>query len=264
MMNQSPSTMTASATSQEEDDEEVDRAFYTLGESEEAAFHFPDDKAPPKPPAKSRSGTGLGRDQDEWETALLVRSGAAREGGGREDDDDSGRAQIIVRASRPSFVKDTVGLVKAELVDVVKDRTCDLAKAAERGSPTVRLWREKTAKGKMRHRYWELGGSAIGKAIGDKTEADFGQKQEEDPSVRVAEALQDQMPAQADQEKVNQALPITRVLPELLKCVREHQIVVVVGETGSGKTTRLPIALWQDRIGAGLVACTQPRRVAAM
>ena len=139
----------------DDDDELVDRAFYTLGESEQAGFYCPDDKPVPKPATKRRAGGGgFGRDQDEWETALLVRSGAAREDGAWEDGgEDVGRAQVIVRANKPSFVKDTQGLVKAEMVDVVKDRSCDLAKAAEKGSMAVRLWREKTARGKMRHRY---------------------------------------------------------------------------------------------------------------
>ena len=42
-------------------------------------------------------------------------------------------------------------------------------------------------------------------------------------------------------------------------------MVVVVGETGSGKTTQLAQFLYEDRYCAyGLVGCTQPRRVAAM
>ncbi|GJW88608.1 putative nucleotidyltransferase, ribonuclease H, partial [Tanacetum coccineum] len=47
--------------------------------------------------------------------------------------------------------------------------------------------------------------------------------------------------------------------------VRENQVVVVVGETGSGKTTQLPQYLHQDGYTTnGIVGCTQPRRVAAM
>ena len=46
---------------------------------------------------------------------------------------------------------------------------------------------------------------------------------------------------------------------------RDNSIVIVVGETGSGKTTQLTQYLHEDGYTSyGLVGCTQPRRVAAM
>lgn len=50
-----------------------------------------------------------------------------------------------------------------------------------------------------------------------------------------------------------------------LQVVRENQVVVVVGETGSGKTTQLTQHLHEEGYtNDGVVGCTQPRRVAAM
>lgn len=44
-----------------------------------------------------------------------------------------------------------------------------------------------------------------------------------------------------------------------------HAVVVVVGETGSGKTTQLAQFLYEDGYcTGGIIGCTQPRRVAAM
>lgn len=45
-----------------------------------------------------------------------------------------------------------------------------------------------------------------------------------------------------------------------------HQVLIIVGETGSGKTTQLPQYLYEDGYtkGGKKIACTQPRRVAAM
>ena len=44
-----------------------------------------------------------------------------------------------------------------------------------------------------------------------------------------------------------------------------HQVIVVVGETGSGKTTQLAQFLYEDGYcNFGIIGCTQPRRVAAM
>lgn len=64
-------------------------------------------------------------------------------------------------------------------------------------------------------------------------------------------------------------LPIFRQRETLLAAIRQHQVVVVSGETGCGKTTQLPAYLLEDMIAAGrgseaLIICTQPRRLAAM
>ncbi|MBT8059964.1 MAG: ATP-dependent RNA helicase HrpA [Gammaproteobacteria bacterium] len=60
------------------------------------------------------------------------------------------------------------------------------------------------------------------------------------------------------------ALPIVAHRDELLEAIRDHQVIVVAGETGSGKTTQLPkLCLEAGRGVRGLIGCTQPRRIAA-
>ena len=59
-------------------------------------------------------------------------------------------------------------------------------------------------------------------------------------------------------------LPITAHRAEILEAIGAHQVVILAGETGSGKTTQLPkLCLEAGRGTRGLVACTQPRRIAA-
>ncbi|NBP86383.1 MAG: ATP-dependent helicase, partial [Mycobacteriaceae bacterium] len=59
-------------------------------------------------------------------------------------------------------------------------------------------------------------------------------------------------------------LPISRHRAELAAAIRDHQVVVVAGETGSGKTTQLPkICLELGRGVRGVIGHTQPRRLAA-
>ncbi|MEN3111823.1 ATP-dependent RNA helicase HrpA [Uliginosibacterium paludis] len=59
-------------------------------------------------------------------------------------------------------------------------------------------------------------------------------------------------------------LPVNQRRDEIAKAIREHQVVIVCGETGSGKTTQLPkICLELGRGEAGLIGHTQPRRLAA-
>ena len=59
-------------------------------------------------------------------------------------------------------------------------------------------------------------------------------------------------------------LPVAARRDDIAAAIRDHQVVVVAGETGSGKTTQLPkICLELGRGQAGLIGHTQPRRIAA-
>lgn len=59
-------------------------------------------------------------------------------------------------------------------------------------------------------------------------------------------------------------LPVVQAKAELSEAIRQHQVVVVCGETGSGKTTQLPkLCLELGRGTRGLIGHTQPRRLAA-
>ena len=63
---------------------------------------------------------------------------------------------------------------------------------------------------------------------------------------------------------LDESLPISARGEDIVKLIREHQVVVIAGETGSGKTTQLPkLCLAAGRGEAGMIGCTQPRRLAA-
>ena len=66
-------------------------------------------------------------------------------------------------------------------------------------------------------------------------------------------------------QEQRESLPVFQAREELLKSIRENDFVVIVGETGSGKTTQITQYLAEDGyINDGIIACTQPRRVAAI
>jgi len=63
---------------------------------------------------------------------------------------------------------------------------------------------------------------------------------------------------------LNDDLPVSARADDIIAAIREHQVVVVAGETGSGKTTQLPkLALLAGRGRTGYIGHTQPRRLAA-
>ncbi|MGD9995344.1 MAG: ATP-dependent helicase, partial [Ilumatobacteraceae bacterium] len=63
---------------------------------------------------------------------------------------------------------------------------------------------------------------------------------------------------------IPEALPIAERRDDLIAALRDHQVVVVAGETGSGKSTQLPkLCLELGRGIDGIIGHTQPRRVAA-
>lgn len=66
--------------------------------------------------------------------------------------------------------------------------------------------------------------------------------------------------------ETRRTLPVYQFKDKLMEVMKDHQIVVVEGETGSGKTTQIPQFLLEAGLvepGVTCVACTQPRRVAA-
>lgn len=70
--------------------------------------------------------------------------------------------------------------------------------------------------------------------------------------------------AQIAHPSFDDALPIAEKRDEIAKLIRDNQVVIVCGETGSGKTTQLPkICLELGRGIDGMIGCTQPRRIAA-
>ncbi|TWF76829.1 ATP-dependent helicase HrpA [Pseudonocardia hierapolitana] len=85
--------------------------------------------------------------------------------------------------------------------------------------------------------------------------------------VEAVEAAERRMVARRGAEftiRYPEALPVSTRREDIAAAIRDHQVVIVAGETGSGKTTQLPkICLELGRGVRGLIGHTQPRRLAA-
>lgn len=83
-------------------------------------------------------------------------------------------------------------------------------------------------------------------------------------SFSDSEVLSEEEEFQSEEE-VDTELPVMAHRMPLMRLIRENQFVIVCGETGSGKTTKLPQFLHKEGYSKrGKISCTQPRRLAAM
>lgn len=191
------------------------------------------------------------------------------------------RVTLLVHDSRPPFLEGRVVFTKqSDAVLPVKDASSDLAVVARKGSALVKEYRRKRDENKSRERFWELGGTHMGNLLGVQLgaggqagdapgevgadgEVEFregGQfaKHMSGKSAAVSEFARNRSIAEQ-----RAFLPVFAVRDDLMNIIRENNVVVVVGETGSGKTTQMTQFMVEDGYGQnGIVGCTQPRRVA--
>lgn len=147
-------------------------------------------------------------------------------------------------------------------ISPVRDPSSELAILARTGSAVVKELKEKKEKAQQaKDRSGVLGKIASVLGLEEKSE---NSPKSTDKEVETAPDF-DQIQAQ------RKSLPAYMCRDELLQIIDENQIVVVIGETGSGKTTQLTQFLCEEygknieKDGTrSVIGCTQPRRVAAM
>ncbi len=102
------------------------------------------------------------------------------------------------------------------------------------------------------------------RAAAQKTPKDAGLRNAFDDALAASRAASKARLESAPVPNFESDLPIAREAKKIVDLIRNHQVVVIAGETGSGKTTQLPkLCLAAGRGAAGMIGCTQPRRIAA-
>ncbi|MFQ3230914.1 MAG: ATP-dependent helicase HrpA, partial [Reinekea sp.] len=85
-----------------------------------------------------------------------------------------------------------------------------------------------------------------------------------DQQFRVSSEAYKQRLERLPEIKLADDLPVTEHADKIRSAIRDNQVVVIAGETGSGKTTQIPkLCMLEGRGIAGLIGHTQPRRLAA-
>jgi pre-mRNA-splicing factor ATP-dependent RNA helicase DHX38/PRP16 len=216
--------------------------------------------------------SALQADQEAWEESRLLSSGAAvrssidLDSEALNNEKDMSRVTLLVHQVKPPFLSDgrvSFSTVR-EAVPTVKDASSDFAKMSREGSATLRYIRANKDKNAMRQKFWELGGTKMGNAMGvkkTKKEGDDGDSNNDDEdengeidykkSSGFAQHVKKK--ANGEDDNTNEAvstfaktktireqrefLPVFSVRDELLNVIRENSCVVIVGETGSGKVS---------------------------
>lgn len=220
----------------------------------------------------------INRDNERWETNRMLLSGVVSRISDDLDESDEiveGRVHLMVTNVVPEFLSGKVVLTKQqEPIIPIKDPTSDMAIVSKKGSALVRYHREMKERKRAQKKEWELAGTNLGDImkIEKKPDEHFNEdadfKQEHQFKNHLDRNRTDANGKEAMREKIRKQreyLPVYAVRSELLNIIRDNSIVVVVGETGSGKTTQLTQYLHEEGYSKnGMIGCTQPRRVAAM
>merc|ERR1719228_2382382 len=223
---------------------------------------------------------GKKKDNEMWEKNRMFTSGAVTRLDFDEDLEEIAEAKVhlIVNNIIPPFLDGRIVFTKQqEPVVPIKDPTSDMAMVSRKGSRLVRVHREQAERKKAQKKEWELAGTKMGNILGiekvdDKEEKDLDDRTDFRENQKFADHMKiDQEGGKTDFSKKKtlkqqrEFLPVYAVRQQLLQLIRDNSVIIVVGETGSGKTTQLTQYLHEDGYTKyGMIGCTQPRRVAAM
>ena len=215
-------------------------------------------------------------DQDRWVATQLINSGIVERTGYDDTDfveEQAAKVHLQTHSIVPPFLEGKHHMLTKQFEPVIpiKDVGSDMAMVAKNGSVTVKRHRDNKEKKKSQKKEWNVAGTKFGNVMGIKEKDET--VHETDDDIRNKNKFADHMKNASGASEFSQTktikeqrqyLPIFSVRDELLRIVDENPVVIIIGETGSGKTTQLAQYLYEAGYcrNGQRVACTQPRRVA--
>lgn len=235
---------------------------------------------------------------ERWEIRQLIASGVASaddypELQGEEDPnaafqtttahDEEIVTEIELNHEEPKFLKgQTQNSVQLAPVKIFRNPEGSMNRAAMNGSKFAREFKEEKEREKREKAKETRKQSANGKDRHDPLSSNRNNHESDQNSIdsRTESFISDWKNSQSKEQygkrtslsikEQRESLPVYAMRRELVAAIRENQFVVIVGETGSGKTTQIVQYLSEegfnlDQNGAHkIIGCTQPRRVAAV
>ncbi|EKE37673.1 helicase, putative [Entamoeba nuttalli P19] len=198
---------------------------------------------------------------DKWVENQLQASGIIKQN--REIKEEVEDIEVIVKKIIPQFMEGKHNkLEEAKIVVPIKDPSSDIAKLIKRGSETLIKFKERKERQKGSREVIE--NESILKKIIKKEEREE-EEEKEDIREEREEKEMNRMEKRREIKRNREELPIFFKKKEIITSIKENQINIIIGETGSGKTTQIAQYIVEEGIGKnGRIGCTQPRRVAAV
>ena len=215
---------------------------------------------------------------NKWELNRMITSGVVENSKSNfelyedEDIEESNKLLIQLNNAQPKFLSGyTIFAKQNKINEIVKDPASELAKMAKRGSNILRYIREK--KEKFNNENQNNSSDPKKNTNQNNNKYLLSRKQSFNTLSEnlYTNMIKNKLEAVSDFAKYKtiteqkESLPIFSVKDKLLNIIRENKVVIIIGETGSGKTTQLTQYLYESGFAKfGIIGCTQPRRVAAV
>lgn len=241
----------------------------------------------PGNPESKRSRLGGFSDQDLFEAQQLKRFGgfdtrsvlsSAHDHDRHDLSSDQGPADIIRAEGKPGFLREHMSASSTNnTVPFSRRPDGSLIKAAKSQSQLMQVQRQAREAEKKESRKDWFDPAQSSRSTPDRMKEEPGYDSDgEDGRARITQLNWKEFmkkstgsfgkkATSASIREQRRSLPIFQLREDFLRAVRQNQILCVIGETGSGKTTQMTQYLIEDGYGRdGIVGCTQPRRVAAI
>lgn len=179
---------------------------------------------------------------------------------------------IFIKNTIPKFLegKELKDNNENEIILPIKDSTSDISQLSRRISQTMINFKEKKEREKYIKRNLTETNSILNSIdknksynnnINNKTIKN-NNNNNNNINVNKELTIQEKIDRKKKIDNIRKSLPIYESRNEILNVIKENQAVVIVGETGSGKTTQLCQYLYESGYyKKGKIGCTQPRRV---
>ncbi|VVC94692.1 unnamed protein product [Leptidea sinapis] len=268
----------------QEAEKKLDRAWYNMGEGETdesdpfagTSSEYIAKKEEQIEKKRNRKVSAarqqIDKDNELWERNRMLTSGVVHSINVNNDLDEESvdRVHLLVHNIVPPFLDGRIVFTKQpEPVIPVKDPTSDMALNARKGSALVKAFREQKERRKAQKKHWKLEGTKIGNIMGVQKEQEELEDGPTKQAYKYAEHLDNETEPESKSDFVKKKsiteqrrfLPVFAAREELMQVIRENSVIIIVGETGSGKTTQLTQYLHEDGYSRlGTIGCTQPRR----